>query len=149
MTAAGAVPSVPTDEEIMEIVGRAISTAPAPWRTDEDEPRTLDVAYTDRDGITGWVCEYLQPEHAALIALSPTVIPALLERARRAETDAERYRYLREHCSYHYGMNVVEPSPAEWGIEWHHQQSKPGEQHETLDSLLDAAIEHQQAADAE
>lgn len=55
--------------------------------------------------------------------------------------DAARYRYLREHCSYHYGMDVVEPSPAEWGIQWQFQQTKPGEQYETIGSLIDREIE--------
>jgi hypothetical protein len=54
--------------------------------------------------------------------------------------DALRFRYLIEHCSYHYGMSMAEPSPAEWGIAWSYQQISPGEQFETIESLIDAEM---------
>ena len=55
------------------------------------------------------------------------------------EADALRYRYLRERHSYSYGQDYVEPSPAECGIQWDWQQSKPGEGAD-IDRLIDKDI---------
>ena len=58
----------------------------------------------------------------------------------RLRADAIRYRYLRDHRGYHYGISMAEPSPAEWGIEWQYQQVKPGEHLLSTDDLIDQDI---------
>jgi len=89
---AGAVPSVPGDEEIMEIVGRATA---APWGINGNADGRAYGVSAYREGYRGapvvvWrgIARPKSAEGLAngrLIAISPTVIPALLERARRAE----------------------------------------------------------------
>jgi hypothetical protein len=70
------------------------------------------------------------------LALNP---PADAERD-RLRADALRYRYLRERHSYHYGVDMACPRPAEWGVEWSYQQTLPGEQFLSLDDLIDQDI---------
>lgn len=62
--------------------------------------------------------------------------------------DAARYRYLRDHCSYSYPEDRIDPSPAECGISWGWQQTKPGES-ANFDRLIDRDIERQAKLDSE
>ena len=62
--------------------------------------------------------------------------------------DAERFQYLLDHHAYHYAMTVVEPSPAEWGIEWQYQQTKPGEERLSFRDLIDRDIQWRAEQDA-
>lgn len=68
-----------------------------------------------------------------------------------AVKDAERYRFLKDHCSSHYPM--THEQPAEWSIGWEFQQSTPAEAHGSFDKWIDLDIEdyrkRQAAIDAE
>jgi hypothetical protein len=55
------------------------------------------------------------------------------------QADSERYRYLRDHCSYHDSMQI--DSPAEHGIQYQWQQATYAERDCTLNETLDAAID--------
>jgi hypothetical protein len=55
------------------------------------------------------------------------------------EAEAERYRWLRENCSYSYGMQP--DSPAEHGIEYRWQQGTYEERNHGIDTTIDAAID--------
>lgn len=105
-----------------------------------DEPKPSDSTPSTPDDFdvvrAGLVSDFggttLDRAYAALSRLQARVV--------KTEADAARFRYLLEHHSYSYSMEVVEPSPAEKGIEWHWQQSKPGEQLLSFEDLLDADI---------
>lgn len=53
--------------------------------------------------------------------------------------DAARYRHLKEHRSYYYHEGHNPPSPREFGIEWHWQDSTP--ERADMDTLIDREIE--------
>ena len=57
----------------------------------------------------------------------------------RLRADAARYRWLRDNCSYSYGMQP--DSPAEHGIEYHWQQGSYEERDHGINKTIDAAIE--------
>ncbi|MFJ6322295.1 MULTISPECIES: hypothetical protein [unclassified Rhizobium] len=58
---------------------------------------------------------------------------------RELRMDANRYRFLKEHCSTFYAM--THEQPAEWSIGWEFQQSKPHEAWGSFDKWIDADIE--------
>jgi hypothetical protein len=57
--------------------------------------------------------------------------------------DAARYRYLKMCCSYYYPEGQNPPSPREFGIEWHWQDSTP--ERADIDTLIDREIEEKRA----
>jgi hypothetical protein len=61
--------------------------------------------------------------------------------------DAARYRFLRDHRSYRYGM--TQEQPMECGIQWEFQQCKPEEEHLRFDTLIDRDIERQRLSEIE
>ena len=89
--------------------------------------------------------------HAGKLESAPTGGASDLLDGERAsiEADARRFEYLLDHHSYHYGMSIAEPSPAEWGIQWQFQQTKPGEQYLSIRDLIDRDIEWRAAQDRE
>ena len=75
------------------------------------------------------------PSHAALLAEVEIL-----------RADAARYRYLKEHCSYHAAMTWEQP--AEWSIGWEFQQSTPAEAYGSFDKWIDADIVRAAMVDA-
>lgn len=64
----------------------------------------------------------------------------------RLKADAARYRYLRDHCSWHYPM--TQEQPAEWSIDWEFQQSTPDEAYGSFDIWIDRDMADQAMDDA-
>lgn len=65
----------------------------------------------------------------------------------RDAADARRYRYLRDHCSYHQDMTWDQP--AEWSIGWEFQQCTPAQAYGSFDKWIDAYIERRDAEEAQ
>lgn len=65
----------------------------------------------------------------------------------RDAADARRYRYLRDHCSYHQDMTWDQP--AEWSIGWDFQQCTPAQAYGSFDKWIDADIERRDAEEAQ
>lgn len=64
-----------------------------------------------------------------------------------AVKDADRYSFLKNHCSSHYPM--THEQPAEWSIGWEFQQSTPAEAHGSFDKWIDLDIEDYRQRQAE
>ena len=52
--------------------------------------------------------------------------------------DANRYRFLRDKCSYYYAESYAEPSPREFGIAWQYQDGTPDRP--TFEEVLDEDV---------
>jgi len=85
--------------------------------------------------------ETLNNDQAGTITELQAELTQLREQAERDARDAETFRYLRDHHSYHYLMGS--DSPAECGISFHWQQATPEESNLGLEDVLRAAIAKQ------
>jgi len=153
----------------------AAKATPGPWKQDDDchvfsvplskelfsmqteilENKRLPLTEKKKEVYRSDICDGDQqhPEAAEnmdLISAAPdhvALLGELWKALQTAEKDAERYRHLRDHYSYRYLMQI--DSFAELGISFEWQQTKPGEESNGLEYVLDCEIEWQKAREAE
>ena len=111
-----------------------------PWIPNRENEMTQNTVPLPEPGVDlGYVVGGLHFTADQMHAYATKVCAEKDAEIERLRADAARYQWLRENCSYSYGMQP--DSPAEHGIEYQWQQCAYEERDQGIDESIDAVID--------